>query len=470
MQTAQCVLLELSGLKMTSQDTTTTDIRFDAILAELERRFRKEGYGSKKAVLDKLELSESYLRMATSRRSLKLTVLMDLAKALGTSLPELTLAAERSQPDWRWEPPMGEVPPVVERTLLEALEQDLGQGAKPKDRIQGKLDPYEGPDLDDFNRLRLEDPQGCLENLLAFPTVHLSRTERIQYLTILGATFRRLVRLREANHALNAAMTLCRPEDPQSIPADILLKIAHLEYEYGRVYRALWLTERAIAWFELDQNDHGVGAALLDYAMWLHLDGQLVHAYAALQAAEGKIDPDNTDLRFMFYSGMATLLECRREPRRALRFQKMGRRLAGSVSKSMRPSLFISGGRLRLLVGERNAAVDEYLQACDAYLDVRRPISAALAAILAIEILVEQGDEAPAVAIALDMTRLVLPLAEESPLAEAAVIELITYARDGRGVPRECLQQVKQNLEGLDAELKADRRKIRRRPYVPKKT
>lgn len=449
---------------MTIKHDESTDKRFDAIIAELDRRFRKAGYGSKKEVWDQLGISESYMRMATNRRSLKLKVLLDLARALDTDLPELTLAAERSRTDWRREPPMGEVPEVVERVLLEAMERKLGANVSPSRAVAD----VPSPSLEELSRLRLEDPVACLERLLDYPTTHLERPERIEYLKILGATFRRLVRLREANHALSAAMDLCRPEDPGSIQADILLKVAHLEYEYGRVYRALWLTERAITWFEVDQNGYGVGAALLDYAMWLHLDGQLGRAFAALQAAEPKLDPENLDDRFMLNLLMATLLERRGDLRQALHYQKQGSQLASSVGRTLVPSLFVIGARVKLKLDDPEAAVEDFLRARDAYFEIDRPISSSLAVLDAIEVLIDLHHLERAADIALGMMRLVLPLADESPLAEAAVVDLITYAQRGKVLPKDRLREVRERLEMIDAELETDRRKTRRRPYVPK--
>lgn len=420
-----------------------TEAQIEKLQLALQRRFRLAGRGTVSRVQKQLNLGAGYFKnqRRTGRRRVDLKVLLQALEVLGAEACEFFTGV------------FGTADPV-DRFRSEASRFQKRARQTPAILVhEGRRNHPSGAGVDfdpaALDALRFEDPGKllrCTKSLID----EVSDSEVPVLLGIHASACRVLGKLEEAFVVLGRALELAGERGGRATLADLVLRASYVSYSGGDLNLALELAERATLTYAGLSDLVGVGKSLVDQGGWLGLLGrtdeemQTFHsALRFLPADEQR--PDVRKYRFICLQNLGVT------------YRKLGRlddarrfaALAHQNSQGIGPGSF---GKLVWLEGSiakqtgRFSEAERFFREAVAALQQVAPIEAALCTLELVRVQLSRGATADAYQTAKATTILLQPL-EETPVAAAAVTDLVRCALTGSGIDAALLNRVSRGLE-----------------------
>ncbi|MEE8523620.1 MAG: tetratricopeptide repeat protein [Thermoanaerobaculia bacterium] len=419
-----------------------TETRIEKLQSALQRRFRLDGRGSVNRVQKQLSLGAGYFKnqRRTGRRRVDLKVTLQALEALQTDASEF-FASVFGTAD------------AVDRFRSEASRYRKRARQTPAILVHEDCRCHAksaGTDFDPeaLDALRFENP-GKLVRRTKPLIGEVSDAEVPVLLGIHASACRVLGRLQEAFVVLGRALELAEERCGRGTLADLVLRASYVSYSGGDLNLALELSERATLIYAGLGDLPGIGKSLVDQGGWLGLLGRTDEELQTFSNAlrflpADSQQPDVRKYRFICLQNLGVTYRKLERLDDARRFAA----LAHECSRGISPGSF---GKLVWLEGSiakqtgRYSEAERFFREAVAALRQVAPVEAALCTLELVRVQLSRGATSDAYQTAKATTVLLQPL-EETPVAAAAVTDLVRCALTGRGLDAALLSRVSRGL------------------------
>jgi len=282
--------------------------------------------------------------------------------------------------------------------------------------------------LETLDQQRYQEPEKVARLCLrAVDHVELSLLPRL--LGIVGSTFRLLIRLDEAEHAMHAGIEIARLQADRSAEVDLLQRLSYVVADRGHHGEALWLAEKAATRYLRLGDEAGLGKALVDQGIWLYYLDRSRESIEVLQASLDFLPEALSRNRCTAFQCMASAQRNLGELEAAFENVIAAREIAVDVEEVAQKKLLWLQANLQADLGRLEEAAASFSEVVDFFREIH-PGETALATCDLVRVQVLQGDAAQAGKTAASMRALLEPL-RYNEILSAAVAELLRCRHEG---------------------------------------
>ena len=313
-------------------------------------------------------------------------------------------------------PCAGTPPPLVERAHRRLVS-----------RTPGSLDrPY----LEELDTLRFRDPERVVR--LAEDAVDFVVPEAVPFLLgVAGSAWRILIRLDEAEHALQAGLEIARDLGNTHLEGELLQRMAYVFADRGDHERALTASKEASVTFLLADDLPSVGRTLVDQGIFNAYLDHSKESIAAYGAALKHLAPNDHSNRFAALQGLGVVHEALGDLEPALSCIRQALELDHEIEPFHLGKLRWLEGNIALRLG-RPELGEAALREAVRTLRPIHPVDSALATIELVRLLLRERRPEDAYETAAGMLKLLEPLRRQrNQLVSAAIADLLRHGRQG---------------------------------------
>lgn len=436
----QNALHYLSMMPEPSQ-TPMSDETIREVLVELQRCFRVAGRGAVSQVEKGLKLGTGYFKdqRRPDRQRVDLKILFQALDALEIDSSEFfasVLGPADPIKRFKAEAALLSRKKKMPRALVLEAERDEAT-------VEGVL-----PDLAALDGLRHANPSLAMRRGRALIR-RITASHLPVLLAIYASACRVAGRLEEAQMVLARVLELAEERGDEGQLGDALLRAGYVAAARAEAHDALALAEKATLVFVRSGDLAGIGRALTDQGHWLvHLDRPR-RAYQSFLTALEYL-PENGDAalqrnRVSCFSNLGMLHLQLGNLEAAQRYARRARENSRGADHAVQGMLVAQQAFFDRRAGRYRRAEELFREALDMLQPVS-PLDAALCGVELTRVQLQRGKAARARATARALMPLVEPL-ERTPLAAAALTELLRHALAGHGLTTAVLTKVARGLE-----------------------
>ena len=304
--------------------------------------------------------------------------------------------------------------------------------------------------LESLDHRRFGDPRGVLA-LAKWAVDSVEVALLPQLLGVAGSTWRLLIRLDEAEHAIHAGIALAQKLRQRSVVGNLLQRLAYVVADRGDRAEALSLSEQAAMVFLRCDDRSALGKALVDQGIWLYYLNRYEESIEAHRSAEGLLtgegllptERSRNRVVVLQYQGLNCLALGNLEE--ALQWAREAERLAREtgVDEWARPKLLWLFAKVRIDLGALDQAAYDLEEIVELYRELHAG-EAALATCELVRVRLLQGRAEEATLASLAMRSFIEPL-RHNKIISAAIGDLLRYGQ--AGLTLTLVEQVMSHIE-----------------------
>ena len=241
------------------------------LVAELDAEIRSRGRGAIRAVDRAAGYSEGWWQHRVASGDITVQQLLKVLSHLGLDPTSFIRRAIGSTDHLELNRPDGPPPEMVRRAWKRLGSNEPTAGI-------GQI--Y----LDTLDQRRYQEPEEVVRQAL-WAVNHVELDFLPQLLGVAGSAWRALFQPREAEHAIQAGISIAQQQGRRSVVARLLQRLAYVAADHGDHEEAMRITEKAAVLFLRFGQHVAMAKATVDIGKWLHNLGRFEESNETHQAA-----------------------------------------------------------------------------------------------------------------------------------------------------------------------------------------